>query len=270
MLRRLPTTLTLTQDDITAYEDRKHAAAAQAQGRAQSQHQALVLSPQSSPLETSPVPSSNNSMDEMMEDAAPATDTGCDDDDDQEEEEGDDADDSSGGDDDDDDDDDDDPFTTRRLQRTAMVSGREVSPGAQRGAYVQQMRARGGPAAGPGHARSQSQARSATSIPTSTSVYTSASTARTQRIMGTASPAAGPAPGPTSQMPAHLQQTPVQNPPPQSGMPITRAAAAGRTGRQTSEPPLAPSRLTRSRDERIAAAGLARPADGGGGTARRR
>ena len=199
--------------------------------------------------------SPNDSTDEAMEDVA-APDAGLDaynedDEDDEEDEE------------EDDDDDDDDPFSTRGDLRAAGGAGRAPSPGAQRSAYLRQRRARGG-----GHGRSQSHTH-ATSIPTSTSTYPSAAASRSQRIMGSASasalPSAAAASTQGSQVPAHLQQTPVQNTA-QGGTTTTRAGA-GRAGRQASEPPPAPTRVTRSRDERIGIAPGARPADTGPGGA---
>jgi hypothetical protein len=137
-----------------------------------------------------------------------------------------------------------------------------VSPGAQRGAYVRQIRARGGhPAQGQTRAHTSN-----TSIPTSTT--------RAQRITGSASASALPSAATTAsgsglgisgQAPTHLQQTPVQN-----AAPPTTRAGTGRGGRQASEPPPAPARVTRSRDERIGIAAGGRPGDtgaGAGGTA---
>ncbi|KAI0539753.1 hypothetical protein GGR58DRAFT_210908 [Xylaria digitata] len=263
MLRRPPTTLTLTAEDIAAYEDRRYEQQqaqlqlqAQAQAQAQAQLQAGSRSghplmdrharPQTSAMDTA-ASSPNDSTDEAMEDAT----AGLDDEDEEEEEE---------EDDDDEDEEDDDPFTTTGNLRAAGM-GRPVSPGARRSAYIQRMRARGG-----GHVRSQSHTH-ATSIPTSTSGYTSAAASRAQRIVGSASASA--LPPAASQVPAHLQQTPVQNAP--QGATTTRAAA-GRGGRQASEPPPAPTRVTRSRDERIGLAPGSRPADTGaaGPTMRRR
>ncbi|GAP85362.1 hypothetical protein SAMD00023353_1001520 [Rosellinia necatrix] len=284
MLRRPPTTLTLTAEDIAAYEDRRYVqlqaqlqtqaqAQAKAQAQAQSQAQAQLQSrsqatrtqlrqhglPQLSTMDTS-MSSPDGSIDEAMEDAASAD---LDDDDENEEDEEDD--------DEDDDDDDDDPFTTQRhLQRAALGSARAISPGAQRSAYVQQMRARGGRHARSqshtqthsythAHAQTQTQAHShATSIPTSTSAYTSAAATRAQRITGSVSASALPPAAPlgqSSQPASHLQQTPVQSTA-QGG--TTAMARGGRGGRQASEPPPAPARVTRSRDERIGIAPGAR------------
>ncbi|KAI0108927.1 hypothetical protein GGR51DRAFT_570173 [Nemania sp. FL0031] len=269
MLRRPPTTLSLTAEDIASYEDRRQQAQLRSQAQAQAQAQAH-LQPRSRGRHPT-IESPNDSMDEAMEDAGGGGDFDNDEENDEEE----------GDDDDDDDDEDDDPFETHRLARTAGAAARAVSPGAQRGAYVQQMRARGG--GGRGHARSQSHATHATGIPTSTSTYTSAAALRAQRITGSASASALPPPAAAAsgQIPAHLQQTPVQGAGGQGAstmMAATRAAtAAGRGGggggRQASEPPPAPTRITRSRDERIGInAPGTRPADnnnnmgaGGGG-----
>ncbi|KAI1362756.1 hypothetical protein F5Y08DRAFT_262570 [Xylaria arbuscula] len=273
MLRRPPTTLSLTAEDIAAYEDRRyeqHQLQLQAEAQAQAQAHAH-LQPRSQPahalmsrnararhsmMDTS-TSSPNDSTDEAMEDVAasgPGHDTFNDDEDEEEEEE----------EEEEDDDDDDDPFSARGDMRAAGGGGRATSPGAQRSAYLRQMRARGG-----GHGRSQSHTH-ATSIPTSTSTYTSVAASRSQRIMGSASASALPsaaaaASAQASQVPAHLQQTPVQNTT-QSGT-ITTRAGAGRAGRQASEPPPAPTRVTRSRDERIGIAPGARPADMGPGGA---
>ncbi|KAI3324483.1 hypothetical protein HD806DRAFT_543206 [Xylariaceae sp. AK1471] len=276
MLRRPPTTLTLTAEDVAAYEDRRYAqlqaqAQAQAQTRAHAQAQVqaqLQLQSQSksrqlrgqhapphpSAMDTS-TSSPTNSMDEAMEDAVASNTAAAalNEDEDEEEDE-----------DDDDDDDEDDPFTTQHhIRRAAIGPGRAVSPGAQRGVYVRQIRARGGHHA-QGHARSQSHTHaSSTSIPTSTSAYNSTATSRAQRIMGSASASALPSAvtsgsgsglGISGQVPAHLQQTPVQN-----VAPTATRAGTGRGGRQTSEPPPAPARVTRSRDERIGIAAGARP-----------
>ncbi|KAI1743379.1 hypothetical protein F4680DRAFT_374006 [Xylaria scruposa] len=274
MLRRPPTTLTLTAEDIAAYEDRRYAQQAaelqaqiaQAQSHAQLQprsqttrghlrHQVLQ---QSSAMDTS-TSSLNESIDEAMEDAA----AGLDDDDDENEEEESEEEEEE----EEEDDDDDDPFTAQRHIRSAAAAGtdRAVSPGAQRGAYIRQMRARGG-----GHARSHSHAthaHGATSIPTATSAYTSAAGSRAQRIAGpTSTSALPPATTTSGQVLAHLQQTPVQNTA-QGGATTTRAAAGRGGGRQTSEPPPAPTRVTRSRDERLGIAPGQRPIDGPGGAA---
>ncbi|KAI0545544.1 hypothetical protein F4679DRAFT_460979 [Xylaria curta] len=269
MLRRPPTTLTLTAEDIAAYEDRRYAqqaaelqaqiaqaqAHAQLQARSQTTRGHLrhhVLQQQSSAMDTS-TSSLNESVDEAMEDAA----AGLDDDDDENEEE----------ESEEEDDEDDDPFTAQRHIRSAAAAGtdRAVSPGAQRGAYIRQMRARGG-----GHARSQSHAthaHGATSIPTATSAYTSAAGSRAQRIAGSTSTSALPPATTTSgQVLGHLQQTPVQNTA-QGGATTTRAAAGRGGGRQTSEPPPAPTRVTRSRDERLGIVPGQRPIDGPGGAA---
>jgi hypothetical protein len=142
-----------------------------------------------------------------------------------------------------------------------------VSPGAQRSAYVRQMRARGGGQTVQGHARSQSQSQtvSSSSIP----AYTSGAISRAQRITGSASASAipsaasaGPGAG-TSGSQGSLHQTPVQNAA-HIGTTTTRAGA-GRGGRQASEPPPAPVRVTRSRDERIGIAAGVRPHDTGAG-----
>ncbi|KAK5632651.1 hypothetical protein RRF57_008365 [Xylaria bambusicola] len=263
MLRRPPTTLSLTAEDIAAYEDRRYEqlqAQAQAQARAQAHAQ---LQPRSQPphalmsrhprtrlsaMDTS-TSSPNDSTDEAMEDVAvPAA--GLDEEEEEEEEE------------EEDDDDDDDPFSTRGDLRAAGGAGRPMSPGARRSAYISQMRARGGR-----HGRSQSHTH-ATSIPTATSTYTSAASSRAQRIMGSASASALPSASTSSQslqVPTHLQQTPVQNMA-QGGTTTTRAGA-GRAGRQASEPPPAPTRVTRSRDERIGIVPGARPTDAGPGGA---
>ncbi|KAI0517140.1 hypothetical protein F5B22DRAFT_129995 [Xylaria bambusicola] len=259
MLRRPPTTLSLTAEDIAAYEDRRYEqlqaqaqAHAQLQPRSQPAHALMSRHPRTrlSAMDTT-TSSPNDSTDEAMEDvAAPAAD--LDDDDDEEEQE----------DGEEDDDDDDDPFSTRGDLRAAGGTGRPMSPGARRSAYLSQMRARGGR-----HGRSQSHTHT-TSIPTSTSTYTSAAPSRAQRIMGSASASAlpsAPTSGQSSQVPAHLQQTPVQNTAP--GGTTTTRAGAGRAGRQASEPPPAPTRVTRSRDERIGIAPGPRPADTGPGGA---
>lgn len=303
MLRRPPTTLTLTAEDIANFEDgraqrqaqlqqlqseEQHARAlamaqaqAQAQPQLQARHQATRprLRQQNAPLRQPSSP--NESMDEPMEDAAGAChdneEGGEEDQDDDEEEEEDgeeeEEEEEEEEDDDDDDDEDDDPFTQRRLQRAAMGHGRAVSPGAQRSAYLQQMRARGGR-----HGRSQSHTQAqvqahTTSIPTSTSTYHNsvgpgATASRAQRITGTVSASALP---PAAQMPPshhqqhhHLQQTPVQNiTAAHGGTSVMTRSGAGR-GRQTSEPPPAPARVTRSRDERIGLAPGVRPVDMGG------
>ncbi|KAI0200867.1 hypothetical protein F4808DRAFT_142334 [Astrocystis sublimbata] len=260
MLRRPPTTLTLTAEDIAAYEDRKDAdraaqqqALAQAQLQARSQppraqlrHHAL---PQPAAMDTT-TSSAEGSIDEPMQDEDDDDDehhVQRDEDETEEEEE----------EDDDDDDDDDDPFTTQRHIRSVATAGqaRAVSPGAQRSDYIRQMRARGG---GGGHARSQSHTHTQSHAHAHTGIPTAAAS-RTHRIMGTA--AASALPAPTAQVHAHLQQTPVQNAT-QGGAPTTRSGAAGRgggggIGRQASEPPPAPTRVTRSRDERL---GLVPPA----------
>ncbi|KAI0860108.1 hypothetical protein F4860DRAFT_227764 [Xylaria cubensis] len=272
MLRRPPTTLTLTAEDIAAYEDRRYAqqaaelqaqiaqtqAHAQLQARSQPTrgHLRHHVLQQSSAMDTS-TSSLNESIDEAMEDAA----AGLGDDDDENEGE------ESDEEEEEEDDEDDDPFIAQRHIRSAAVAGtdRAVSPGAQRGAYIRQMRARGG-----GHARSQSHAthaHGATSIPTATSAYTSAAGSRAQRIAGSTSTSALPPAATTSgQVLAHLQQTPVQNIA-QGGATTTRAAAGRGGGRQTSEPPPAPTRVTRSRDERLGIAPGQRPIDGPGGAA---
>ncbi|RWA06996.1 hypothetical protein EKO27_g8103 [Xylaria grammica] len=268
MLRRPPTTLMLTSEDIAAYEDRRYEqlqAQLQAQAQAQAQAQLQPGSRAAHPLidrHSRPQPSAmdttasspNDSTDEAMEDASAGLDDDNEDEDEEEEEE----------EEEEEDDDDDDPFTTTGTLRAAGT-GRAVSPGARRSAYIQRMRARGG-----GHGRSQSHTH-ATSIPTST--YTSAAASRAQRITGSASASALPsAASQNPQVPAHLQQTPVQNVAP-LGTTTTRAGA-GRGGRQASEPPPAPTRVTRSRDERIGIAPGARPADiapgAAGPTTRRR
>ncbi|KAI0452354.1 hypothetical protein F5B21DRAFT_345922 [Xylaria acuta] len=283
MLRRPPTTLTLTAEDIAAYEDRRFAqqqaqlqAQAQAQARAQAQahahaqlqarsqpprgplrHHAL---PQPSAMDTS-TSSPNDSIDEAMEDAAAAAAAGLNDDEDDDENEEEEEDDDE---DEEEDEDDDDPFAAQRHIRSAAGTGRAVSPGAQRSAYIRQMRTRGG------HVRSHSHthAHSATSIPTATSSHTSTAASRAQRIANSASASALPPPAQNSQAPTHLQQTPLQNAA-QGGAVTTRAAAGrgGGGGRQTSEPPPAPTRVTRSRDERLGIAPGQRPLDGPGGAA---
>ncbi|KAI1131811.1 hypothetical protein F5Y10DRAFT_261750 [Nemania abortiva] len=265
MLRRPPTTLSLTAEDIANYEDRRYnqlQAQLQSQAQAQAQAQAhaqTLLQPRSQatrarqqqqqpPTMDTLTSSPNDSTDEAMEDAAGGGfDSEHENDDEDEEGE-------------DDDDEDDDPFTTHRHLARAAGAARAVSPGAQRSAYVRQMRARGR-----GHGRSQSHTH-ATSIPTSTSTYTSAAALRAQRITGSASASALPsaaASGQGAQVPAHLQQTPVQNV--GQGTATMTRAAAGRGGRQASEPPPAPTRVTRSRDERIGIAPGARPVDMGPG-----
>ncbi|KAI1282999.1 hypothetical protein F5Y07DRAFT_203895 [Xylaria sp. FL0933] len=267
MLRRPPTTLSLTAEDIAAYEDRRYEQLqAQAQAHAQAQAQAQLQSraqprhglldrhgrSRLSAMDTS-TSSPNDSTDEAMEDVVAPVASFDDDDEDNGNNDG--AEDDEEEDEEDEDDDDEDPFQTRGDLRAAGGGGRALSPGARRSAYISQMRARGG-----GHARSQSHTH-ATSIPTSTSAYASAAASRSQRIMGSTSASAIPsaaASGQSSQVPAHLQQTPVQTA--AQGSTTTRAGA-GRAGRQASEPPPAPARVTRSRDERIGLAAGAQPPD---------
>ncbi|KAI1827480.1 hypothetical protein F4861DRAFT_366315 [Xylaria intraflava] len=267
MLRRPPTTLSLTAEDIAAYEDKRYA---QLQAQAQAQAQAKLRArsqaarpqlrrhalPQPRPqIQVSAMDTSTS--DEAMEDVTPAPSVDEDEDEDVDDE-AEEAEDDEEEDEEEEDDDDDHPFSTQRhLRRAAAMGGdRAVSPGAQRGAYVRQLRARSG------HARSQSHTSGPTSIPSSIS----AAASRTQRVTGSASASALPPPtasGLMPQVPAHLQQTPPQNTAP-TGTMTTRASAA-RGGRQISEPPPAPARITRSRDERIGLAGGARPVDTGAG-----
>ncbi|KAI0158206.1 hypothetical protein GGR57DRAFT_39113 [Xylariaceae sp. FL1272] len=264
MLRRPPTTLSLTAEDVASYEDRRYAQQ-QAHIQAMNDANSILRSKAMSGLHGHAIPmetSSPSSTDEAMEDVsarlaerarererelrehAPR----------------------EGGlgefeHSDEDDEDDDDPFTT--LPRS-VAGPRAVSPGAQRGAFLRQQRGRG---AHQGHARSQSHS---TSIPTYTSA---AATSARSRVMGSTSASALPppvAPGlgiaQPAPVPAHLQQTPVQSTS-QSGI-TTRAGAGGRGGgsRQASEPPPAPTRV-RTHAERIGIAGPStRSGDIGTGT----
>ncbi|KAI1259927.1 hypothetical protein F5Y18DRAFT_432745 [Xylariaceae sp. FL1019] len=276
MLRRPPTTLSLTAEDVASYEDRRYA---QQQAHLQAMNDTNnILRPKAMsghhgnaiPMETS----SASSTDEAMEDVSARLaereqerererelelgehaprEGGV------EEFEHSDEDDEE----DDDDDDDDDPFTT--LPRS-VAGPRAVSPGAQRGAFLRQQRGRG---AHQGHARSQSHS---TSIPTYTSA--TAATARS-RIMGSTSASALPPPvvpglgiAQPAPVPAHLQQTPVHSTS-QPGIATRAGAGAGGRGggsRQTSEPPPAPARV-RTHAERIGIAGPStRSGDIGTGT----
>ncbi|KAI2630327.1 hypothetical protein GGS26DRAFT_106524 [Hypomontagnella submonticulosa] len=145
MLRRPPTTLTLTAEDIAMYEDRRFASQSQA---AQSQNQllsppaapqAIEMDTSSSSLTPSPPPPTTipttttaaaaaaaaaaaGGDDEDMHDASTDTDAQAE----EEEEES----------------DDDDPFITgpRRAARE-QLNARPVSPGQARAAYLSQMRA---------------------------------------------------------------------------------------------------------------------------------
>ncbi|KAI5864823.1 hypothetical protein GGS23DRAFT_464908 [Durotheca rogersii] len=145
MLRRPPTTLTLTAEDVAAYEDRRYAAQTQVHSRSAShpplpqQSQPTAMDTSSSSLTPSPPPTTTAADDEDMQDAdAEVGDTS-------------------------------DPFITapRRAARD-QHRARAQSPSQARAAFIQQARA----------TRSQHPATASTSTSATTP------TTRTQRVIG--------------------------------------------------------------------------------------
>ncbi|KAI1392710.1 uncharacterized protein F4822DRAFT_138613 [Hypoxylon trugodes] len=118
MLRRPPTTLTLTAEDVAAYEDGRFAAVA-AQAQAHSRHNSRAPSHQPQPT----------AMDTSSSSPTPSPPQAADDEDmrDVDVEEGDDASDSF--------------ITEPRRAAREQIRGRETSPGQARAAYLQQLRA---------------------------------------------------------------------------------------------------------------------------------
>ncbi|KAI2472593.1 hypothetical protein F4781DRAFT_344298 [Annulohypoxylon bovei var. microspora] len=209
MLRRPPTTLTLTAEDVAAYEDRRFASQAQSQSQTQPQsratsHPPFLQQPQPTAMDTSP---------SITPSPPPAGD-----DEDMQDVDADEADTT-------------DPFVTapRRAARD-QFSVREVSPGAARAAYLQQVRA----------TRSQQQQHH----PTNTTTAVPAPPTRMQRITGTAQPV-----GATRTRTATSRQG--------STEPSAVPAPTPGPGRM----------MTRSREERI---GVAGSTTGTGGGSRRR
>ncbi|KAH9893047.1 hypothetical protein F4778DRAFT_307193 [Xylariomycetidae sp. FL2044] len=226
MLRRPPTTLTLTAEDVASYEDRRYQQAQQSQSQPASQqipqihfhnHQQNQQDQQqqepTTAMDLSPSPehqtylstSSNSNPDEPMQDVLSSSD---------ENEAGNLT----------------DPFITAPRQNQTI--GRPASPGQARSAYMAQWRAR--------QAQQQQQQQSQQS---SSSAAATTTTARGQRTGTPSAEGLGPRAGGGG-----------------GGIGTRRTA---HSARQNSEPPAAPTRLTRSRDERI---GIAPQTGAGTGT----
>ncbi|OTA92394.1 hypothetical protein M434DRAFT_12448 [Hypoxylon sp. CO27-5] len=220
MLRRPPTTLTLTAEDVAAYEDRRFAAAAESQTQTDSRATSHPLLPQqqlqptamdtsSSSVTPSPPPAGD---DEDMQDAdAEDPDTS-------------------------------DPFLAPRRAAREQFSGREQSPGAQRAAYLQQMRA----------TRSQQQQQQTPNVASTAGHTPAAPPTRMQRITGTTQQAGTTRTAGTT----------------------TRGAASRQGSTEPSAVPApapAPGRMmTRSREERIGIAGSNTGTGAGTGAGSRR
>ncbi|KAI1136103.1 hypothetical protein F5Y05DRAFT_392942 [Hypoxylon sp. FL0543] len=209
MLRRPPTTLTLTAEDVAAYEDRRFAAA-QSQAQTDSRATSHPLLPQQ---QQQPQP-----MDMSSPSLAPSSPPAGDDEDMQDA----DAEDPDTS----------DPFLGPRRAAREQFSGRETSPGAQRAAYLQQMRA------------TRSQQPQQITNTTSTAGHTpapSAPSTRMQRIAGATQQAGTTRTAGTT----------------------TRSAASRQGSTEPSAVPVPPPgrMMTRSREERI---GIAAPNAGTG------
>ncbi|KAI0103438.1 hypothetical protein F4814DRAFT_97352 [Daldinia grandis] len=163
MLRRPPTTLTLTAEDVAAYEDRRFAAMqAQSQNQTNSRAPSHPLQPQPTAMDTSP--SSVTPSPPRIEDDEDMQDVDVDVDADADE-----ADTS-------------DPFVMapRRAARE-QFNRRENSPGQARAAYLQQMRAARGQHTTPTAPTPSTRMQRITG--------TNGSTGQTGRAIGTARPA---------------------------------------------------------------------------------
>lgn len=157
MLRRPPTTLTLTAEDVAAYEDRRFALQNQSQAQSQAETISRAPSHPTQSLQQTQTTEMDTSSSPVTPSSPPAN---AEDDEDMRDADADEADTS-------------DPFITapRRAVRE-QLHGRSQSPGQVRAAYLQQMRA----------TRSQHAATNSTST-TASSTTTGPST-RMQRITG--------------------------------------------------------------------------------------
>ncbi|KAI1465403.1 uncharacterized protein F4812DRAFT_438572 [Daldinia caldariorum] len=190
MLRRPPTTLTLTAEDVAAYEDRRFAAMqAQSENQAPTRASSHPLQQQSTAMDTSS--SSLTPSPPQAEDDEDMQDVDVDEEDEEEEEADADEADTS------------DPFITapRRAARE-QFNRREQSPGQARAAYLQQVRASRNQHATPTAPASSTRTQRITGAGASTAQSTRTTTRSATSRQGSTEPtnAAAPPPAPARMM----------------------------------------------------------------------